>query len=927
MEEKLGGGSAGSTYRAHRIEDSRQFAIKLYDDDVSADASRRSRFEWEAATLAGLGHPNVVSIVDYGVFAGRRYLVSEWLDGESLSERLQRGTLPLTAAVGITRQVLAALASAHGARLAHRNLKPSDVFLEFRKPGRERVKLLDFAPAMSLPRSPASLSRARMYAPPELMAGEPLDARSDVYAVGALLSGMLHGGPSEVPVLAGPVVDRNRRGPTVDSTLQGWIRRAMARERFERFSDAAEMLQQLIDLLPRDLRSSPDSYETSRVSSAVGIPSPVRNEGRRADLPKAEHVEPVFEVRVEEARPRTQTEIGRKRIPSASNRVRPVAAAAPDDEYEPHDEVRDAPRRKTAASSQTMPALSVGAIAAAKARQARPAPAPEPPPSDADASAPEVANTGKRPRIRPREALEAAAAAVAAARNAKPRAPERAEPAPVLANDPPSDAPAAPVETWKAAIASLAAPALPAEPQPVETPTPVEAAASTAAAPIQLALAMEPAETAVVETPSVPPRRSGSKRPGKRGARESRAERRARDAEVQARAAHHAALANATSAAPAQSLVSGSRDAAHEAAKAKAADSAAKARARASARPSETPVAKSRSDVSRIERKRGPQIVPPSVPPRARVSLAERVSQLRAFSPGTIAAARSARASAGRGITGARELLGQGSRATRSATRALGARVSPVLARSPLAAAAIGFSALFALFVTLISPSHDVRAGHASLQDVAEPAPEPGVDRVTGAPNAETSFGTARTPNATDASARGAAARGATRAESGAAAAASGGPSGPLRVPARNPWLLPVPAELEGIPALAAGGARGDEVLMRKLREYSRTHPQDPRGALLLGRVYMNRLWRSDAVAQFAMALERDPAARGAPEVLPALLELIVLGKANDGAEALVMSAYGRSALPVLETQIRAVRSSASAARLTALRDKIAAPR
>lgn len=939
LEEKLGGGSAGSTYRAHRVEDSRLFAIKLYDDDVSADASRRSRFEWEAATLAGLGHPNVVSIVDYGVFAGRRYLVSEWLDGESLADRLRRGTLPLTAAVGITRQVLAALASAHGARLAHRNLKPSDVFLEFRKPGRERVKLLDFAPAMSSPRSPTK--GARTYVPPEFAMGDPLDARSDVYAVGALLSGMLHGGPSEVPVLAGPasVADRMRRGPTVDSTLQGWIRRAMARDRFERFTDAAEMLQQLIDLLPRDLRSSPDSYDTSRVSSAVGIPSPVRNEVRRADLPRAEQVDPVFEVRVEEARPRSETETGRKRIPSASNRVRPAGESAlePED-YELRDEVRERPRRATPASSQMMPALSAAAIAAAKARQAQPAPIE--PVSDVDANAPAIAHTGKRPRIRPREALEAAAAAVAAARNGKARAPERGEPpAPIAVSEsqpepplePLADASTAPVDTWKAAIASLAAPALPVEAKPEvdsnSQPESVHAPESStpSAPPVQLALVMEPTPATVVPIHSEPPRKNGSKRPGKRGGRESRAERRARDTEVQARAARHAALANAVGVPPVKSLVSGSRDASHASVKPKAADSGAssKERARASARPSETPAAKTRADASKIERKRGPQLVaaavaprvPARVPTRPRVSLSERFAQLRAFSPGTIAAARTARESAERGLSNARELLGQGSKATAVATRAVSQRVAPVLARSPLAVAAIGFSALFALFVTLISPSHDVRAGHASLQEVAEPAPEPAVDQATGAPSAaETSLGTARTPSDPTA-------RGANRA---AGAAGSSALNGPLRVPSRNPWILPVPTELEGIPAIASSGGRGDEVLMRKLREYTRTHPQDARGALLLGRIYMNRLWRSDAVAQFAIALQRDPAARGAPEVLPALLELVVLGKASDDAQALVASAYGKSALPVIESQIRAVRSTASVARLSALRDKIA---
>ncbi|HKU40084.1 MAG TPA: protein kinase, partial [Polyangiales bacterium] len=363
LEERLGAGSLGETYRAKHIEHQRVVIVKLLHDDVSGDALRRSRFAWEAATLGGLSHPNIPALLDYGVHCGRRYLVREWMDGESLDRRLARGPLPLESALGIVRQLLAALAAVHGARLLHRNLRPSNLFLERRKQGRERLRLLDFAPAST--RRPRGLDP--VFTPPELLGGEVLDTRSDVFAVGAILTAMLRGAALEprvrvltpLPLAPRPVVDvdmanlepagdaelsaaegsgahqrpsqdpleaaseelpasgdaantngvrtantngssgeahgrahpaqkfplaatptapdergRARLGP--DSSLQRWLRRSLAPDRERRFADAAEMLRELIDVLPRELRSpGDDQVAPHRPASAGSTLAPV----------------------------------------------------------------------------------------------------------------------------------------------------------------------------------------------------------------------------------------------------------------------------------------------------------------------------------------------------------------------------------------------------------------------------------------------------------------------------------------------------------------------------------------------------------------------------------------------------------------------------------------------------------------------------
>jgi hypothetical protein len=138
--------------------------------------------------------------------------------------------------------------------------------------------------------------------------------------------------------------------------------------------------------------------------------------------------------------------------------------------------------------------------------------------------------------------------------------------------------------------------------------------------------------------------------------------------------------------------------------------------------------------------------------------------------------------------------------------------------------------------------------------------------------------------------------------------------------PARNPWIASLPRELRLVRKLVSNGGRVGERSALALRAYNQEHLDDPRGHLLLGLLYMNRLWRPDAVVQFSAALQLDLSARGAPELLPALLELVIQGKVANQAEKLIVKAYGSEALSAVDEAVAKLKDPSAIARLQALR-------
>jgi eukaryotic-like serine/threonine-protein kinase len=146
----IGAGGMGEVYKARDTRLSRDVAIKILPESFAADANRLRRFQFEAQSAGALNHPNILAIYDVGTYEGTPYLVSELLEGESLSHRLKYGKLSVNRAVDYGRQVTEGLAAAHAKGITHRDIKPANIFIT--KDG--RVKLLDFGIAkLTAPKS------------------------------------------------------------------------------------------------------------------------------------------------------------------------------------------------------------------------------------------------------------------------------------------------------------------------------------------------------------------------------------------------------------------------------------------------------------------------------------------------------------------------------------------------------------------------------------------------------------------------------------------------------------------------------------------------------------------------------------------------------------------------------------------------------
>src|SRR5262245_4435553 len=141
----LGAGGMGEVYRAHDARLNRDVAIKVVPPSVANDADALARFERESHAIAALSHPNILAIFDVGHSEGRPFAVLELLEGETLRARLAHGPLPVRKAVEIGAQIARGLAAAHDKQIAHRDLKPDNIFLT----PTGGVKILDFGLARS----------------------------------------------------------------------------------------------------------------------------------------------------------------------------------------------------------------------------------------------------------------------------------------------------------------------------------------------------------------------------------------------------------------------------------------------------------------------------------------------------------------------------------------------------------------------------------------------------------------------------------------------------------------------------------------------------------------------------------------------------------------------------------------------------------
>ncbi|MDI1429477.1 serine/threonine-protein kinase [Polyangium sorediatum] len=258
IERMAGSGGMGSVFQAHDRLSSGPVAIKVLHDQEPRDIAR---FEREARVLAGLDHPGIVRYVTHGVTsAGEPFLAMEWLAGEDLGARLLRGRLTVSESVSAIRAVAEALATAHARGVVHRDIKPSNVFLV--DGALEHVKLLDFGLArMGLSprftRTGVVLGTPSYMAPEQARGAPSLDARVDVFALGAVLFECLAGRPAFAGehvmailakvLLEEPPLLRDLR-PEVPVRLEALVACMLAKDPADRLADAGEVAEALAHL-------------------------------------------------------------------------------------------------------------------------------------------------------------------------------------------------------------------------------------------------------------------------------------------------------------------------------------------------------------------------------------------------------------------------------------------------------------------------------------------------------------------------------------------------------------------------------------------------------------------------------------------------------------------------------------------------------
>src|SRR5713226_6737789 len=275
IRSQLGAGGMGEVYLAQDSKLDRKVALKILPAEVAADRNRMSRFVQEAKAASALNHPNILTIYEIEQIDSMNFIATEFIDGETLRQRMRDAPLKLAEMLEIAIQTVSALVAAHAAGIIHRDIKPENVML--RRDG--IAKVLDFGLAKLTERVPPELVDAdaptravvktdpgmvmgtASYMSPEQARGLVVDARTDIFSLGVLIYAMVAGrlpfeGSNTNEILASILNDKEpsplaRYARQVPSELERIVEKALRKDRERRYQTVKDMLLDLQSLKQR----------------------------------------------------------------------------------------------------------------------------------------------------------------------------------------------------------------------------------------------------------------------------------------------------------------------------------------------------------------------------------------------------------------------------------------------------------------------------------------------------------------------------------------------------------------------------------------------------------------------------------------------------------------------------------------------------